>query len=217
MNWIRSPRTPAAMLLLAALLGLALANSPGSEALLHLLHARLGLWDVAEWAENGLLSLFFLAAAAELREEIQHGSLRSPARAAVPVLAALGGVLVPIGVYLAFNPDPATAAGWPIPTATDIAFALGALAILGRGLPVRVRAFLLALAIVDDLVGILIIAIRYGADLDPVTRSRALAVELEDSLPRPERDHVEADVGRVALEPTIEADAVVILLDLVRS
>ena len=165
MTRLRDPRLAALLLTLAAVLGLVLANAPSGPAFLGLVHAPLGVWTIGEWVEDGLLALFFLVAAAELREELVHGSLRSPARAAVPILAALGGVAVPVAIYAAMNAGSAdTLAGWAIPSATDVAFALGALALLGRGLPTRVRAFLLALAIVDDLIGILIIALRFGAD-----------------------------------------------------
>ena len=197
MTRLRDPRLAALLLALAAAIGLVLANAPSGPALLGLVHAPLGSWTVGEWVEDGLLALFFLVAAAELREELVHGSLRSPSRAAVPILAAIGGVAVPVAIYsgmTAGTPDALT--GWAIPSATDVAFALGALAVLGRGLPTRVRAFLLALAIVDDLIGIVIIAVRFGADWHRAPL--LIAVVLGLALP-----HRAGHAMRHALEPVV--------------
>lgn len=172
MNALRSARLPAILLLVAAALGLAVANSP------------LGTWfegvrdthvavpgtavdlSVGHWVSDGLLAVFFLVAAIELRYELTKGSLREPRRAVVPAIAAAGGVVVPIGLYLAVATGSEASGGWPIPTATDIAFALGVLALFGRGLPSAVRAFLLALAILDDIVGIVFIAVLFTTGLD---------------------------------------------------
>lgn len=181
MHLLRSARFPAMLLLAAAAAGLALANSSLSDVAFAVKNASFGIPDVLEmsvghWIQDGLLAVFFFAAAVELRCELTNGRLASPRRALTPAIAAAGGVLVPITVYLvvvaggaAGGPSSAEVwAGWPIPTATDIAFALGALAVFGRGLPSRVRVFLLALAILDDIVGIVFIAVLFTSDVDVV-------------------------------------------------
>jgi NhaA family Na+:H+ antiporter len=160
------------MLLLAgAVAALIWANSPwsssyeavrgftfGPEAL----HLNL---SVATWAADGLLAIFFFVAGLELKREFVAGDLRDPRRAAVPIAAAVGGVLVPAILYVAFNLSSGQGKGWAIPTATDIAFALAVLAVIGRCLPSAMRTFLLTLAVVDDLLAIIIIAVFYTASL----------------------------------------------------
>ncbi|MCG7414506.1 Na+/H+ antiporter NhaA [Microbacterium aurum] len=171
MTLLRSARFPAILLLLAATLGLALANTPLADAAFAVKDAHLGVPGVFEmtvghWIQDGLLAVFFFVAAVELQFELTNGQLASPKRAVLPAIAAAGGVLVPIAVYLAIAGGSDTASGWPIPTATDIAFALGVLAVFGRGLPSGVRVFLLALAILDDIVGIVFIAVLFTSDVD---------------------------------------------------
>jgi len=167
----RSERYAAIALAAAAVLGLVLANSvagPGLIALVseHFGSAAIGLdLSVAHWVTEGLLAVFFFIVAVELRFELTRGELNSWQKAAAPAVAAIGGVIVPAGIYLAIAGTTA-AAGWPIATATDIAFALGLIAIVGRGLPPRVRVFLLALAVLDDLVAILIIAVVFAQGLN---------------------------------------------------
>lgn len=115
---------------------------------------------------DGLMTVFFLIVGMEIRQEIHDGALSSLKTAALPIGAAVGGVLVPAGIYLLLNSSPATSHGWAVPTATDIAFAVGVLALLGKSIPANIRVFLLALAIIDDIVAILIIAIFYTTGLD---------------------------------------------------
>lgn len=172
MKLLRSARFPAILLLSAAILALIVANSPLGEAAKELQHAHLGVpggtfdLSIGHWIQDGLLAIFFFAVAVELQYELTSGELRSPRRAVQPAIAAVGGVVVPIAVYLAFTLGSGVEDGWPIPTATDIAFALGVLAVFGRGLPSRVRIFLLALAILDDVVGIIFIAVLFTTDVD---------------------------------------------------
>ncbi|MFT4051632.1 MAG: Na+/H+ antiporter NhaA [Microbacterium sp.] len=175
MTSLRSARLPAVLLLAAAVCGLALANSPFSVAVLaaidHPLPAPAGFSGLAGLSvrrvvSEGLLAVFFFVAAIELRQELSSGQLSSPKRAVLPAIAAGGGVLAPIAVYLVIAGGSSAASGWPIPTATDIAFSLGVLAVFGRGLPPAVRVFLLALAILDDIVGIFFIAVLSATDLD---------------------------------------------------
>ena len=173
-TFLRSERVAALLLVAAAALGVGLANTPLGPALFavrdtHLDIPWLGLeLSAGHWITDGLLAIFFFLAAIELRHELTHGELDTPRKALVPAIAAVGGVLAPALVYLAFVHDPELVNGWPIPTATDIAFALGVLALVGRGLPSRVRALLLALAVIDDLIAILLIAIFFTHSLQLV-------------------------------------------------
>ncbi|WP_413319809.1 Na+/H+ antiporter NhaA [Agrococcus sp. 1P02AA] len=166
LSWIRNPQVSAMLLLGAAIVGLVIANTGLGPALDDLKHAHLpftifGLdLSAAHWVTDGLLVIFFFVVAVELRYEFTQGDLNSVSKAAVPTIAALGGVALPAIIY--FNVAGADGAqGWPIPTATDIAFALGVLALFGRRLPSSVRALLLALAVIDDLIGIFFIAVFF--------------------------------------------------------
>lgn len=122
--------------------------------------------SLGKWAADGLLAIFFFVAGIELKHELVLGSLKDKAVAAVPIAAALGGMIVPATIFAFFNAGQPTASGWGIPMATDIAFALAVLAVAGRSLPLELRAFLLTLAVVDDLGAILVIAIFYTAKLN---------------------------------------------------
>ena len=170
LSWIRNPQVSAMLLLGAAILGLVIANTglgPGLAELKgsHLPFTIFGLdLSAAHWVTDGLLVVFFFVVAVELRYEFTQGDLSSVSKAAVPTIAALGGVALPAILY--FNLAGADGAqGWPIPTATDIAFALGVLALVGRRLPTKVRALLLALAVIDDLIGIFFIAVFFTETL----------------------------------------------------
>ena len=121
---------------------------------------------VGQWAADGLLAIFFFVAGMELKHELVDGSLKDRSVAAVPIAAALGGMIVPAAIYFGFNAGLPTANGWGIPMATDIAFALAVLAVVGKKLPIELRAFLLTLAVVDDLGAILVIAIFYTASIN---------------------------------------------------
>lgn len=171
---MKSDRAAALGLMAAAALGLILANSPLGPAVSNLKHtvigpASIGLdLSIEYWIKDLLLAVFFLVAGLELKHELRLGVLAKPATALVPVFAALAGVVVPAAIYAALNWGTVGLAGWPIPTATDIAFALGVLAIFGKGLPKSARIFLLALAIFDDLIAILLIAFFFTKDLQPL-------------------------------------------------
>lgn len=177
--WASRETTGGALLIGAALLALLWANSPWREAYTSLaatvvgpadigpLHVHLDL-SLSAWAADGLLAIFFFVVGVELKHEFVAGSLRNPREAGVPMIAAVGGMAVPallyVGVVIALG-DPGALQGWAIPTATDIAFALGVLAIFGRGLPLAIRTFLLTLAVVDDLLAIIVIAVFYTATI----------------------------------------------------
>ena len=152
--------------LLAAAVAVAWANSPFAASYDAVRGFELGPLDVEHWAADGALTLFFFVAGLELKREFTVGSLRRPADAAVPVVAAACGVAVPALVYVVANlRDGGELGGWATPAATDIAFALAVLAVVGSNLPTALRAFLLTLAVVDDLIVIVIIAVFYTSTL----------------------------------------------------
>lgn len=173
------------ILVLMAVVALIWSNSPAAPAYFALLHLPLGVsagragltMPLAGWIDDGLMAIFFLLVALEIRREMTDGELDSWRRAAAPGIAALGGMLVPAGIYAAFNyADPAAMRGWAIPVATDIAFALAAIGILGRLVPLSLRVFLTALAILDDLGAILVIAVFYTNRLNWPALGLAAAV-----------------------------------------
>ena len=156
-------------LLIAAILALIAANSPLSEYYLWFINMSISLkvggWEMEEtlqlWVSDGLMAIFFLAIGLEIKRELLVGELSTPRKAALPVVAALGGIIVPAIIYVTINPHPIESYGWAIPVATDIAFAIGVLAILGERVPRSLYMFLITLAVVDDLVAVLIIALFY--------------------------------------------------------
>ncbi|WP_371687532.1 Na+/H+ antiporter NhaA [Micromonospora sp. KC721] len=170
---LRKETVGGALLLVGALLALIWSNSAWAQGYDALRGLRLGPaalhldLSLATWAADGLLAIFFFVAGLELKREFVAGDLRDPRRAAVPVAAAAGGVIVPALIYAAIAGGAGAGAvrGWAIPTATDIAFALAVLAVIGSFLPSALRTFLLTLAVVDDLMAIVIIAVFYTADL----------------------------------------------------
>jgi NhaA family Na+:H+ antiporter len=174
---LRRETVGGAIALAAAALAVVWANSPWAPAYEALRHLELGPLDVEHWAADGALTLFFFVAGLELKREFVVGSLRRPADAAVPVVAAACGVAVPAAIFLAFNLGSADGhpQGWAVPAATDIAFALAVLAVVGSNLPNALRAFLLTLAVVDDLIVIVIIAVFYTETLDPLPLGLAIA------------------------------------------
>lgn len=162
------------VLVIAALLALIWANSPIADTYAGLWHTPVSLAlgssvfgaDLHFLVNDGLMTIFFLVVGMEIRSELNDGSLANLRMAALPVAAALGGVVVPALIYTAINLGHESLVGWAVPTATDIAFAVGVLALLGKSIPAGVRIFLLALAIIDDIAAILIIAVFYTSSLD---------------------------------------------------
>ncbi|MEE7478589.1 Na+/H+ antiporter NhaA [Methylobacterium hispanicum] len=154
------------VLMAAAALALVVANSALGPAYEHALHVHLGPLSLLHWINDGLMVIFFLLVGLEIKREALDGRLRTWPDRILPGLAALGGMVVPALVYLAFNAGQPTARGWAIPAATDIAFALGVLALLGSRAPVSLKVFLSAVAIVDDLGAVIIIALFYTGGLD---------------------------------------------------
>jgi NhaA family Na+:H+ antiporter len=162
------PASGGLVLILAALAALILANSPLSQAYTTFIHTPFGIGPpgsflsltVGAWFSEGLLAFFFLLVGLEIRRELTTGALTDRKRATLPVIAAVVASITPALIYLAINPG-AAAKGWSVPTATDIAFALGVLALLGNRVPANVRVFVAAFAVVDDIVSVLVLAIFY--------------------------------------------------------
>ncbi|WP_316368526.1 Na+/H+ antiporter NhaA [Candidatus Thiodiazotropha sp. CDECU1] len=173
-DFIRQDSASGILLIIAAVLALVLENSPLSwfyDALLDTpVEIRIGELQLAKplllWINDGLMAVFFMLIGLEVKREFLEGELSRPDQIILPGLGAIGGMLVPAAIYYWLNHgDPAALNGWAIPAATDIAFALGVISLLGRRVPVSLRVFLMALAIFDDLGAIIIIAIFYTADL----------------------------------------------------
>ncbi|WP_419953486.1 Na+/H+ antiporter NhaA [Methylobacterium sp.] len=176
-NVLQGEATGGLILMASAALALAIANSGWSEAYFSTLKTYVGGLSVLHWVNDGLMAVFFLLVGLEIKREVLDGRLRTWPDRVLPGVAALGGMVVPALVYVAVNwSSPETLRGWAIPTATDIAFALGVLALLGSRVPVSLKIFLTALAIIDDLGAVLIIAAFYTADLSLPMLGGAAAV-----------------------------------------
>jgi len=173
------------ILILAAAFAMLLANLGVTRDLYHAfletpVELRVGVLEINKnmllWINDALMAVFFLLVGLEVKRELVQGSLASRQRAAFPVIAAIGGMVVPALIYLAFNyQDPVARHGWAIPAATDIAFALGVLALLGNRVPMALKIFLMALAIIDDLGAIVIIALFYTSELSVLSLGVAAA------------------------------------------
>jgi NhaA family Na+:H+ antiporter len=173
-DFLRLEAAAGILLLLAALLALVLSNSPASGLYAGFLETRVAVTvdgagitkPLLLWINDGLMAIFFLLVGLEIKREVMEGELSSVQKAALPAIAAVGGMVVPALVFWAVNQDhPELLRGWAIPTATDIAFAVGVLALLGPRVPASLKIFLLALAIIDDLGAIVIIALFYTDNL----------------------------------------------------
>lgn len=173
-QFFRSSSAGGILLIFCVIFSLIIANSAIAESFANFLNLELGFntaylhlrYPLILWINDGLMAVFFLLVGLEIKREIIEGELSSLKQASLPVLAAFGGVAVPALIYALFNSShPETAHGWGIPMATDIAFALGILSLLGSRVPTGLKIFLAALAIVDDLIAILVIAIFYSGDL----------------------------------------------------
>jgi NhaA family Na+:H+ antiporter len=172
-EFIHRQTTSGLLLMGSAIIALFLANSIFAEAYLHFIHTpvnlSLGSWAIKmslhHWVNDGLMALFFFVVGLELKREIMVGELSDLRQAALPIIAAVGGMVVPALIYLAFNPQGDAARGWGVPMATDIAFAVGALVLLAKRVPKALITFLVALAIADDLGAVLVIAIFYTQQL----------------------------------------------------
>lgn len=173
-RFIQQEKSGGIVLGISVVLALILANSPWAEQYFHFFEQRFGFrfndrpvleYNLHHWINDGLMSVFFFVVGLELKREIVAGELSNPRNALLPIAAALGGMLVPALIYFVLNPGADVSSGWGIPMATDIAFALGVLYLLGDRIPLSLKIFLTALAIVDDLGAVLVIAFFYTSDI----------------------------------------------------
>lgn len=182
-DFVRSESFGGVILIIVVIAALAIANSSFSTSFNDILSAPLWLehhghtMSVFEWINDGLMSVFFLGVGIEIRRELTSGDLAQPSSRILPVFAAIGGMLVPAAIYVIFNSKSQYLGGWAIPSATDIAFSLGILSLLGSRIPKSVKIFVTALAIIDDLGAVVIIALFYGAGVSlPYLTSASLIV-----------------------------------------
>lgn len=171
---------PGLLLLIAAIVSMLVMNSSLADGFDALKHAKIGagpfLMSVEHWVQDGLMAVFFLFVSLELKREFLDGALSNPKHALLPIGAAVGGMVVPAAIYLALAHQGEFIKGWAIPLATDIAFSLGVLSLFGARVPPLLKAFLLALAIVDDLAGVLVIAFAYTDTITPAFLGIAAAM-----------------------------------------
>lgn len=172
-EFFKSSNAGGALLFIAVIISLIIANSSLAGSLQDLLDYKLGFentqihlnYSLLLWINDGLMAIFFLLVGLEIKREIVEGELSSPKKASLPILCAIGGALVPALIYILLNTGKETAGGWGIPMATDIAFALAVIGLLGKRIPGSLKIFLAALAIVDDLIAILVIAFFYSSGI----------------------------------------------------
>lgn len=185
-EFIHRQTTSGILLMFCAIAALYIANSQWSEAYHHLLEMpfTIGMQgfqlskSLHHWINDGLMAVFFFVIGLELKREILVGELADPKQAMLPIIAAIGGMLVPVLIYISINPEGHALDGWGIPMATDIAFALGALALLGNRVPKNLLMFLVALAIVDDLGAVMVIALFYTEAINPLALATVAAMLL---------------------------------------
>jgi NhaA family Na+:H+ antiporter len=187
MKFLKGEAGVGILLIIVTVFALILANSPFSEFYTKFLDIpvvfKFGPLEISKplilWVNDGLMAIFFFLVGLEVKREILEGSLSSVSKVALPGIAALGGMMVPALIYIAINfKDPVALKGWAIPTATDIAFALGVLALLGKRVPSGLKVFLMALAVIDDLGAIIIIALFYTKNLSLISLLIALGAIL---------------------------------------
>lgn len=185
-EFIHRQTTSGVLLMICAVVALLIANGPLYEKYEHLLHTPIGVsvgsfafsLSLHHWINEALMAMFFFIMGLELKRELTVGELSSPRQALLPIMAAIGGMLVPAAFYVAININEPSISGWGIPMATDIAFAVGALSLLGARIPKSLVTFLIALAIVDDLGAVAVIALFYTDNLNPAAMAYAMACTL---------------------------------------
>lgn len=164
--FLKTEASSGIVLAICALIAMALANSPWAPQYFNLLMFKIAGLNIQQWINDALMAIFFFVIGMEIKKELIVGELRSPQQAALPIAAALGGMIFPALIYHFFNQQGPNAHGWGIPMATDIAFALGVLTLFGKRVPLSLKIFLLAIAIVDDLGAILVIAFFYTSKIN---------------------------------------------------
>lgn len=186
-NFLQAPWAGGIVLVVCVIVAMLIANLPiTADAYHHLLHMELGLWvdgklfpdkmTLEKVINDGLMVVFFFTVGLEIRREISHGQLSTPKKAILPIFAALGGMLVPALIFISLNHGTEVSNGWGIPTATDIAFAIGIMSLLGNRVPISLKVFLTALAVADDLGAIFVIAMFYGETPNLLLLGIALAI-----------------------------------------
>lgn len=173
-DFFKSSNAGGILLFICVIISLIIANSPLATSLQNILDYKIGYesesihlyYSVLLWINDGLMAIFFLLVGLEIKREIVEGELSSPQKASLPILCAIGGAVVPAIIYLGLNAGQTTSSGWGIPMATDIAFALAVINLLGNRIPSSLKIFLAALAIVDDLIAILVIAFFYSSGIE---------------------------------------------------
>ena len=183
-EFIHRQTTSGILLMLCAVAALFIANGPWSEAYHHILKMNFTIGvegfqlskSIHHWINDGLMAVFFFVIGLELKREILVGELADPKQAMLPIIAAIGGMVVPVAIYMFINPEQPMFDGWGIPMATDIAFALGTLALLGKRIPANLLTFLVALAIVDDLGAVVVIALFYTETISIPALSTAIFI-----------------------------------------
>lgn len=175
-EFFNSEKAGGLILVIVTIVSLLLANSPWQLGYINLWQTQFAEHSMAHWINDGLMAVFFLLIGLELEREIYDGELSNLKKASLPIWGAMGGMLVPAGIYLLFNYGLITQSGAGIPMATDIAFALGVLSLLGNRVPVSLKIFLTALAVIDDLGAIIIIAVFYTTSLSFVNLGIALGI-----------------------------------------
>ena len=186
-NFLQAPWAGGIVLVVCVIVAMLIANLPiTADAYHHLLHMELGLWvdgelfpekmTLEKFINDGLMVVFFFTVGLEIRREISHGELSTPKKAILPIFAALGGMLVPALIFISLNHGTEVSNGWGIPTATDIAFAIGIMSLLGNRVPISLKVFLTALAVADDLGAIFVIAMFYGETPNLLLLGIALAI-----------------------------------------
>src|SRR5687768_2112209 len=176
-RYMHGESTAGIVLLISAMIAMIWANSAWSDSYHHLWEHKVSIQaeeygiskTLHEWINDGLMALFFFVIGLELKREIMAGELSDMGKAMLPLIAALGGMLVPALIYFLFNPAGPESNGWGIPMATDIAFALGIMSLLGNRVPLSLKIFLTALAIADDIGAVLVIAFFYTSDISMVS------------------------------------------------
>lgn len=164
--FFQSSESSGVFLIFSVLISLLLANSSLGLFFDEILHTKVGLYSVSTWINDGLMSIFFLLVGLEIKRELLEGELSNFRTASLPILGAIGGMILPASIYFILNYGSPTQSGWGVPMATDIAFSLAIISLLGKRVPLALRIFLAALAIVDDLGAILVIALFYTENLE---------------------------------------------------